>query len=251
MKKALNRCSRIILVCAVLCSSAGFAAGSGDGLPEVLYADWAEDPIWVRADRAFTPSGEVAEDVFREEVRAILAQYLAYPPEGDCIHIDQHVQICGMRRVGRESLTSSLHDSDWVVRARVTGRAGGYWSATPGTLVEAVPVETLKGPANRQGPHYFFMPVGTVDAGRTKFCKKQGFYADLPEVGDEVLLLVSLRGATRDGLVLTDGESGIITLHTNGKASLPGMDPRREEVKGLISNEDVLRRVVQILREDP
>jgi hypothetical protein len=249
MKKSLNRFLGTSLLCAVLFLTTFPANGAGKDLPEVLFAASSEAPVWVRADRAFTPSGEIALDVFPESVRAALSRYLALPQEGGCIYPDRHIETRRMVRAGREDLTSTTRDSDWVVRGRVTGKAGGFRSAEPGTLVEFVPVETLKGSERRQGPHYFFMPVGVVEAGQTKFCKDQGFYADLPEIGDEILLLVSLQGLTGDGLVYTDAESGIITLHSRGNSSLPKAYRSQKDSSDLVSNGDVLRRVRQLLQE--
>lgn len=93
------------------------------------------------------------------------------------------------------------------------------------------------------------MPVGVIEAGQTKFCKDQGLYADPPEIGDEILLLVAPQGVTGDGLVYTDGESGIITLHAGGKPSLPKAYQNQKESADLVSNADVLRRIGQLVKE--
>jgi hypothetical protein len=116
--------------------------------------------------------------------------------------------------------------------------------------LQVVPEDVLKGPKDRVGEHYVFMPSGTVKAGRFKFCKKSPKYSDLPEIGERVLLLINQSYINQGKLLLTGSESGVITIREDGKVSLPERYRHNDKALANGTAEDLLRFVQEALEEE-
>lgn len=196
-------------------------------IPETLSIPEAGTPYpaWVAADQVLTPSGEVDPSLFSLADQFIIKGYLQLPPREGCIRLGQEQELeevrVGPQKAVRQSLASTARSAGWVFSATVTDRAPGFSGSTPGTLLEVVPQETLKGPQSRGGAHYIFIPVGTFSVGETKICKTDDRYAALPEIGERVLLFIDLFWRNQGQFLWAGGDSGIITINKKGVTSLP------------------------------
>lgn len=206
-------------------------------------------PEWVSADRALTPSGELDPTLFSEISRSTIARLLATPPDRDCIRLGKVFEyipaISGPERRG--NLTDAIRNSDWVLLARVTARAGGFFADEPGTLLVVEPAEVFKGFTRRNWEHYIFMPVGNFQVGNSMICKTHPDYAELPKVGDLMLLLIDLTAHNRKSDFLETGqETGIITFPSETEVSLPRRYREGEQKSGSMSRSDLLHLVRQL-----
>jgi hypothetical protein len=194
-------------------------------IPEVLHIPNAGNkyPAWVAAERVLTPSGEVDPSIFSLSDQVIIGQLLHRAAQDGCIQVgrEQADESTGPERRDRQTVASMAKSAGWVFRARVTARATGFNGGVPGTLLEIVPEETLKGPSDRSGAHYIFVPVGTFSVGGKKICKTDERYPALPEAGDRVLLFVDLFWRNEGRFLWAGGDSGIITIRKEGLVSLP------------------------------
>jgi hypothetical protein len=204
----------------------GRSAISGE-IPRVLHIPNAGTPYpaWVAAERVLTPSGEIDPSLFSLSDRLIIGQYLRMPAREGCIRLRHELQIeeptAAGPKAARQNLASTAKSAGWVLNATVTARAAGFSASLPGTLLEIVPEEILKGPRDRGGVHYIFFPVGTFSVGGIKICKTDDDYADLPEVGEHVLLFIDLFWRNEDRFLWAGGDSGIISINKEGLVSLP------------------------------
>jgi len=181
-------------------------------------------PAFAAAERVLTPSGEVNSALFSLGDRSIISGYLRVPPRDGCIRLAQEriLETVGPERTDRQSLADMAKGgAGWVFSARITARAPGFNGSNPGTLLEVVPEEIFKGPRDRGGAHYVFVPIGTFSVGGKKICKTDERYAALPEVGDRVLLFIDLNWLNQGRFLWTGEDSGIITISREGVVSLP------------------------------
>ena len=166
-------------------------------MPDLLYIPDAGSPSipgtrypdWVAAERVLTPAGEIDASLLGLSSRLIIGKYLRRPADKDCIRWGPGPaleSIMSGTPKDRKTLTSAVKSADWVFRAAVTGSAHGFNGSTPGTLLEIIPEETLKGPRDRAGAHYIFVPVGKFSVGGKRICKTDDRYARLPEVGEHM-----------------------------------------------------------------
>ncbi len=251
MKKLLA-----LVLYAIMISAPMVAAREAGKIPDVLYVFGSQKagrpPIWVASEKVLTPAGTVDPTLFSLADRHSIAQTLTSPTKGDCISAFDQVAIETVVEGSnlRLDLADAVRDSGWVFTARVTARASGFSGPFPGTLLQVMPENVLKGPQDRLGKHYIFMPVGRVRIGNTELCATSQRYANLPEIGERVLLLVDLVYVNQGDFLLTGNETGIITLHQDNKVSLA--ERYRNSDKALTSGTagDLLRFVQQTLQEE-
>jgi hypothetical protein len=195
--------------------------------PELIHIPNAgtQYPAWVAAEKVLTPFGEVDPLLFSPADRSTIKGYLRLPAHEGCIRLGQELEVekttAGIQKPARQTLNSMAKSAGWVFSATVTARAAGFNGSNPGTLLEITPNETLKGPQNRSGVHYVFIPVGTISVGGKKICKTDERYAALPNVGERIVLFVDLFWQNEGRLLWAGGDSGIITINRNGIVSLP------------------------------
>jgi hypothetical protein len=194
-------------------------------IPEILYISEAETPYpaWVVADRVLTPSGEVDPDLFSVADQVIISKTLKLPPRGGCIRWGRtkELETVGPRRSARQNLASTAKSAEWIFSATVTARAPGFNGSEPGTLLEIFPEEIFKGPRNRRGAHYIFVPIGEFSIGKHKICKTDERYAAFPELGARVVLFLDPFWQNEGHFLWTGEDSGIVTINEKGSISLP------------------------------
>lgn len=248
MRRTLVLCATGILL--------SLAAASEEGkVPDVLYLHGNRPfPSWVAAEKIFTSEGALNSALLSPSTRHGIAKAMEFPRQGDCILVTDQGEsgqlVEGPDSKPRNDLASTTRSSDWVFTARVTALAPGFNGPIPGTLLQVVPEDVLKGPTDRVGEYYVFMPAGTVKAGKFKFCKRNPRYSDLPEVGERVLLLINLFYVNQGKLLLTGNESGIITIHRDGKVSLPEKYRHNDKALAKGTAEDLLRFIQEALEEE-
>lgn len=189
----------------------------GSSIPSVLYEINEPDrPVFFRLEALERPNGSV--DL--EKLPVTVRRHLETPrePTGGCIPILP--PLLDFIASYRPSLEEALASSYWVFVAEVRALAVGLEGKTPGTLLQVVPSETLKGPS-LYGPEYIFMPIAEFQLGGQAFCTSDPEYAPLPEVGDRVLLLVNGHPDNRRTVLRTGAYTGIILLPADEAIGLP------------------------------
>jgi hypothetical protein len=244
----------LVFLLSALLSGDTTAQQPGD-VPDVLYmgdvhhsqADW---PDWVIASKVLTPTGEVDSQLFSPEDQEFITTLLSREPEGGCIRLGVLEQIERAGAPRRPDLPRAVRNSDWVFVGQVTARAEGFHRRIPGTLLRIHPSEIIKGPTDRISAHFIFMPIATFDVGGTRICKTHPVYADLPEIGEEVLLFIDLESTwhQQGEFLWTDGESGIVTIHRNTGISFPRNFLQNKNKARPTTRSELLRQAREALR---
>lgn len=235
----------VVGLCLGLAVTAMAAAAERGHIPKSIYADVRERPVWVRADHALLPDGSFDPALFDQGERRVLQSLLELPWTDGCIRLgvtrpDETVAIAG--EPAPTDLESAVRAADWVVVATVTARATGFHGSLPGTLLELQPEQVFKGPQGRSWAQHVFMPLGTVRVGGSALCKSDPHRAELPEVGDQVLLLTDLSARDRLGILPTDAAS-ITVLRRDGSVSLPQLFRGEVSAKRAEARQDLLNVV--------
>lgn len=229
----------------VLLSGSPSAAGGGraeaEPMPEVLHTEFdrsigIEAPRWVSLEAAVGADGELIEERFHPNALVSLRSLLARPAEHGCIRqgaiYDDLVNPPDWTTVAKLVRNSAL-----LVRGKVTGTAFGFQGGMPGQLIRLEPIEYLRGDSQPVESFYFFVPVGTFGIGGKVICKTDPRYAEVPDVGDEVLVAEQHRRRPAESFIHTHLAPGLVTLHHDGTLSLP------QAFRG----EDAPRSVVDLL----
>lgn len=227
-----NSASRIFIGIAVLVASAAcvLPAMAGDGIPNVLATQLpAIDktyPTWVSASAAVRPDGSLDPGLFHPVLWERLHNLLVAPrdPVRGCFPAGEVFQ-SWVAPPDISSLEATFRSSEQVLRGRVVGREFGFDRGIPGQLFEAEVIETFKG-SNDLSAYFFFVPVGTFEAGKIKICKTDYRFPAVPVVGDEVVLLIP-QVAAGDPFLDLRFEHGLIVLR-GGRAFLPGFANENE-----------------------
>jgi hypothetical protein len=194
-------------------------------IPPILYANWDyidnSYPTWVRADAAFTSSGELIEKVFHPLNAQGLRQLLALPPDPEhgCIAITERFE-SWVNPPDRGSLRQAVLHSELIFRGEVVDRAYGFDRGWPGQLLRVEPREVLLGKAVLDG-YYFFVPVGTFQAGSYELCKTDYRYPEPPGRGDEVVLMLPYAAGPDEAFLDLVWETSILVLHRDGAVGVP------------------------------
>jgi hypothetical protein len=213
-----------ILLALLLPAAEAIAASAPSDMPDTLFASWSsvpgrrwsEYPIWVKADAALDAQGQPRAELFPPQSRETLSYYLALPATNGCIEIlplpDE-----SSNPPQRGDLRTGVTTSQLVFLAEVTDRAAGFQRSDPGTLLRLRPTEVFKsedGPALAE--YFLFVPKGTVRAGAKTLCKLEPGYAEVPSVGDDVLVFVQRDwiDTAKEPYLRTYGDGGaMISLH--------------------------------------
>ncbi len=225
----------------VLGSSLVFASTTlaATGVPELLFHDaFPEYPIWVSAESALKLDGQPDEALFDEGYRNSIAQLISSAKEGECVQlmasISEPVSVNGAA-ASRATLSSALLTTDWVFLGKVVDRSSGFRGGQAGTMMEVEPVESLKGTGTGFESHFIYHPAARFNLGSTEICRTAWQYAKLPQLGDEVLVLVNLWSRNTGRLLWVGEDSGMISFESGGGISFPWVyieaDPEIEELR--------------------
>jgi hypothetical protein len=225
-------------------------------MPEVLRTGVArpdEYPTWVDAKRLFTPAGKLDTRVLDPEAVRYIERALATPAKDGCIEagaiLIDRIVING-NYLDRTSLDATFRSAGAVIRGRVTGVSTGFQGSFPGTLIRFEPVADYKDDFKPQPVYYTFVPVGRVQIGDRVLCKTDPNYAELPAVGDEVVLFEP-KGYRGDERFLDsyDG-AGVVTVKRDGTLALPRSFAASVSPRKLAKSVDLFARLEELEKEN-
>ncbi|MEM8962147.1 MAG: hypothetical protein AAGD38_11760 [Acidobacteriota bacterium] len=183
----------ILLTAASLLLSS--AAVGASGIPDIIEsrADQAV-PYWVALDVAVDPNGELNEDIYPLGPRITFKNRITFTAE-------RLTPVDGCRQLGRVpnpdsalkpgTLSAATREADRIARFLVTGSEVGLADiGNPGTLFRAELVEQIHGKLLDHNVYFFAFPVAELKIGGNLYCKTDERYPRLPEVGEEVVLLI-------------------------------------------------------------
>ena len=191
-------------------------------VPEVInfYHGGYDDPIFVAASRMISADGFPREEFPTYAKLAYELYEAAEANTSPCLNPSSSVEF-ETGSDSRRDLRTAIRTSDVVLMARVTGSRSGFLHADiAGTLYQFSPIEVLRGQHSEE-ERYFFFPAGEFKLGRVSVCKSHPDYADQPSVGDRVLLIYNNHWYNDSGIVYTGGSTGVVTMKSDGRASLP------------------------------
>lgn len=194
----------------------------GEDAPQVIYSSDPDRPypVWVAAEAAFHSGGEINEAVFSPGAQTFLADFLRMPLQDGCIQLEEFYSAT-VNAPDLSTLAKALSGAKAQMRARVAARDWGFgYGGTPGQLLTIAPLEMYRGKAQRD-TYFIFIPVGEFAAGPASFCKIDRRFAEPPEPGEEVLLLLPEPIDLSEPLLDVWAAESLITLKKNGSVALP------------------------------
>jgi|GEM_PF-2420370 len=213
-----------------------------EGVPPILYANvkpWNDTyPVWVSGDAAIDADGNLEESLFHPAHRLLWGKRLeaAKKAGGEgCVEIGR-IESAWVNPPDQSTIEQAVETSELVLLAEVIHTEGGFGAGEPGTLHVVRALRAFKGVAPRE-TYYFFMPKGVFAAGPYTICKVDEGVADLPQVGDQVVLFVPRVVDPEEAFLRTPYDTGVIVLGSEGP-SLP--DPIRGRADAPSSNAEVL-----------
>ncbi len=253
----MNRRSRarfLILVMATsLVTTCSLAVEPGK-IPPIYYANLEfiskDYPIWVEAEAAFGPDGEFIETLFHPVALAPLRDFLSTPPgpEKDCFDFGPRFE-SWVDPPDRSSLSQALEHSQLVLFGTIVDKAFGFDRGLPGQLLVVEPSKTLKSEVHLDF-YMFFIPVGSFEAGPYKFCQNDFRYAEPPEIGERVVLMIPKVYDPAEPYLNLVYETSLISLSKDGEVHLP-QEFRLSETKAAreTSGEGLLAEISALLGE--
>ncbi len=226
-------------------------------MPEVMRSEHSrpsDDPFWIDANRVFTKDGQIDAQLLGPHETSYVSRVLATPERDGCIQageifVDRIVM--NGKIIRRTSLDETFGSAGVAIRGRVTGRSTGFEGTTAGTLIRFEPITIYKDNSRPQKVYYTFMPVGRFRVGNKTICKTDPNYAEVPEVGDEIVLLQpdDDRGETQY-LDSYDG-AGIVTIKRDGRLALPAIFRSDSSPQPLTTGKDFFRRLQAMVDAGP
>jgi hypothetical protein len=196
----------------------------GQRMPEVLYNTdpGVQGPIWISADAAIDPSGQINEKLFLPSIRSTLKSFFAQSQTDGCFIVEENFTE-RMNPPDRTSLDRAVLHSNLVFLGHITEVAYGFHFYIPGKLLRIKPSDVLHGKALLDF-YYVFYPVAEFEAGPYRICKSDARYPSAPVLlGDELLIMVPdtrVRTATDPFLELEESSS-VVVLREQGAPGLP------------------------------
>jgi hypothetical protein len=212
---AVRFSSIFVIAVLVVAAARALPTMAGDGIPNVLTTQLPSIdktyPTWVSAAAAVRPDGSLDPGLFHPVLWERLHNLLVEPrdPVRGCFPAGE-VFRSWVAPPDISSLEATFRSSERVLRGRVVDREFGFDRGIPGQLLKVEVLETLKG-SNDLSAYFFFVPVGTFQAGKIKICKSDYRFPTVPVVGDEVVLLI-LQVAVGDPFLDLRFEHGLIVL---------------------------------------
>jgi hypothetical protein len=224
-----------------------------EGIPPVIFVQLplrtADFPMFVSSAAAITDEGEFNADLFAPSVLRMLDRYPdRFDPVAGCIVLEEFYEEWA-GSPDRSSIEKAAQTAELVLTVEVVGRDFGFQHMVPGQLLRVRPERVLKGRAPLS--HYFiFLPIGTFESGPYKFCKTDSRYPQPPEIGERVLLLVPVVGASEEHYLDLRTESSIVTIVDDGSASLPRPFERSRAAVEALPFDALVDRVTASLRAE-
>jgi hypothetical protein len=221
-------------------------------MPETL-SNRAALPFWVDADQVLKKNGQINSELLGHEATRDIERILSKPAQDGCIQAGEilidRITING-KMIRRTSLAETFGSAAVAMRGRVTGRSVGFQGSFAGTLIRFEATTIYKDTSRPQRLYYTFMPVGRLKIGNRTICKTDPNYAEVPEVGDEIVLLQPEGYRSDDQYVDAYDGAGIITVKSDGRVSLPRAFSTTA-ARELASGTDLFARLQELMQEGP
>ncbi|MEM9293765.1 MAG: hypothetical protein AAGD01_18960 [Acidobacteriota bacterium] len=205
------------------------------------FPDWVDARLAVNADR------QLETQLFHELAISRLEDLLSGEPNSDgCLEATEHY-VSEVNSPDRSSLAKAVADSSLIFKGRIIDRAFGFRWSEPGQVLEVEVVEELRGAA-KHPRHFVFVPVARFPAGSFEICKTDDRYSRPPEVGEEVVLLVSSRRDTGEKLLRHQDATEMVFLYADGTVGYPiGWDHSSSPGETLVQKSDLLSFLSRLL----
>ena len=232
----------------VLCSAPLFAQDKVQDTPNPIERPQSRNaipgqlPFWIPADYLLDESGRPSE-LLRSSAQTLLMDVMQQS-RGDCFPSRHPFPAFNVE--GRQTLKSVAKHADWIFTARVIRREAGFQQVFPGLMLEVAPLKVFKGPEDRLDSQYVFFPGGEVHFGDWKICHSDARYPEVPDLGDELILLVRLSATNKESRFLEGDDSMFVTLLSNGLVSLPSRYADDAEVQNLRQPAELLFYLEQV-----
>jgi hypothetical protein len=218
-------------------------------LPKVHYipsrAADSKYPNWVDTSMVLNADGSLNTDLLHPSAIRQIKAFRANATGNGCLPVGHYFQDA-IAPPERNTPEQATRNSRLVLLGTVTEKTFGFAGDEPGQLLRVTPDEIIKGQPRNVPAYFVFLPVGTVKVGILEICKTDEYYPDPPAVGEQVLLFVpdswDWQQNQNDPYLDLMNESGIITIHSDSRVSLPkrfrenlGATPAPSGAEGLLS----------------
>ncbi len=246
----------IILITAAIVGSLFLPPLEAQAFPEILYSSnpYREYPVWVSATAAIEPSGKIHQELFFPAAKRTIEGYFTSEPRNGCFRVEEHYEAL-VNPADRSSLDKAVEHSAFILVGRITATAFGFNQYLPGQLLQVEPSEVLQGEALLDR-YYVFYPAGTFVAGPYAICKTDRRYPRIPEIGDEVLLMIPEMHSLTDPYLELEEAFSIVVIRDSNIPDVPAVfkhsDADASEIKGSLSTvpknkEDLIESVKRTL----
>lgn len=238
---------RLVLLCAIFLLAPGHLFADA---PQVIHSSDPDRPfpVWVSAEAAFQPSGEITESLFSPGARIVLEGLLHSGTPGECIQVEESY-VSWVNPPDLSSLDKVMDKAALQLQVRVIDRDWGFgYGGTPGQLLSLEPLQAFRGRTLRDR-YFIFLPVGNFTAGPASFCKTDRRFARPPEIGEDGLLLLPEPVDLSEELLDLWFPESFITLHRDGSLSLP--QALRSSEPALSSRDTLLKRLSPCKNQEP
>lgn len=253
---------RLAMFLSLSLTAAGSVAGAAAAdtlrsapMPDVLHSgqsNRAQRPFWVDASQVLTKNGQLNSQLLGPEAASDIARLLAAPEKDGCIQqgefIIDRIVING-KTVYRSSLDDAFRSAAVAMRGRVTGRSTGFQGSFAGTLIRFEPVTIYKDNSRPRSLYYTFMPVSRLQLGSKTICKTDRNYAEVPEVGDEIVLLQPDDDRSDEQFLDAYDGAGIVTIKRGGRLALPLAFRSATPPQPLTSGKSLYGRLQELMEE--
>jgi hypothetical protein len=221
------------------------------GFPPALYSDLPgydpSYPRWVAADAILNEDGTINEKLVHPANIDLLRDHLSIPPVDGCIRLEEFYDDLVVR-ADISTFAKRVHHAAMILHATVTDFTYGFKGTTPGRLLRLEPLDVLKGRETPLDDYFVFYPVGTFEVGDHKICKTDFRYPEIPEPGDEIVLVVPDRPNSKAQLLEPDlgGPENYFLLGPTGVRASSRFQPSSEP----LSAQDFLHHISTLVEGD-
>lgn len=193
-------------------------ASGGEEVPDVLYHDLYEEPVWVSAHATLDTSGRIRAGLFREDWIRAVERVVESDPQSDCLEVSAPVDIDAEPVGGRPEL-ALIAESPSIMKTKVVGRVGGFYFGQAGTLLRLRPVEVVAGEAQWQD-RYMFVPSGQFEVGEVSVCARAEGFPIPPDLGTELVQVVPRWQEVSSGAPFAAGPENLFVLEQDGSVAI-------------------------------
>lgn len=227
-----------------------------------------QPPVWVSAEAATTPDGQINWDLLGESahqnylgVLRMTPPLLAKPP-GDQSAPQYDPNSSGLRPdcvyYGASYYDSPGHPSDrtlddvfrnarTIARGRIVALTPGFYLGEPSTLLTVEIERTFRAPAERfqSDVLHVIYPYARFSIGGVSFCKGDTEFPYRPQVGDRSLVMPFRMPRDKGGSLFLAGPRELIFETGGGRLVLPQRFAASLGSSGFNQLEDLERRWIQ------